>query len=98
MWLGAPGHTFRLPLPACLPACLPARLAQDMEHRRGRDVKAMEVLWRGSGSLQDATVFTGNLPSGARGGDVAVPWQPAPRVLTPPRTVSTCSGLQVLPF
>lgn len=40
---------------------------QDMEHRRGRDVKAMEVLWRGSGSLQDATVFTGNLPSGNYG-------------------------------
>ncbi|KAL4437798.1 hypothetical protein ABPG77_005710 [Micractinium sp. CCAP 211/92] len=40
---------------------------QDMEHRRGRDVKAMEVVWRGSASLQDATVFAGNLPSGNYG-------------------------------
>ncbi|KAL4419672.1 hypothetical protein ABPG75_006770 [Micractinium tetrahymenae] len=38
---------------------------QDMEHRR--DLQAMEMVWRGSGSLLDATVFTGNFPSGNYG-------------------------------
>lgn len=38
---------------------------QDMEHRR--NLTAMEVVWQGSGSLADATVFTGNFPSGNYG-------------------------------
>lgn len=41
---------------------------QDMEHREG--LAAMELVWRGSRSLEDADVFTGNFASGgAREGE-----------------------------
>lgn len=38
---------------------------QDMDYRR--KVKALEMVWRGSSSLEDADVFTGNFPSGNYG-------------------------------
>lgn len=37
---------------------------QDMEYRKG--IKAMELVWRGSASLEDADIFTGNFASGGR--------------------------------
>lgn len=38
---------------------------QDMEYRKG--IQAMELVWRGSASLQDADIFTGNFASGEGG-------------------------------
>ena len=62
-WGGKLGPTARLFPRPLLPSALASNvLAQDMEKRRSE--RALEVVWRGSGSLADADVFTGNFPSG----------------------------------
>ncbi|GAB4821252.1 hypothetical protein N2152v2_008298 [Parachlorella kessleri] len=38
---------------------------QDMDYRKG--LKALEMVWRGSGTLEDAEIFTGNFASGNYG-------------------------------
>lgn len=43
---------------------------QDMAHRK--NLTAMEMVWQGSNSLEDATVFTGNFISGERMRQVVV--------------------------
>ena len=45
-----------------LPLPLPWPLLQDMEHRK--NLTALEMVWRGSNSLEDAMVFAGNFASG----------------------------------
>ncbi len=78
-------------MPSCR-SCLPLTPFKDMEHRRGHDVKAMEVVWRGSASLQDATVFAGNLPSGRWAGSGERHARGA-RVRFLPSCSPLCSGL-----
>lgn len=54
--------------------------SQDMAHRK--NLTAMEMVWQGSASLEDATVFTGNFISGEPR-QAVVPWQ----LSLPPRAL-----------